>query len=118
MHGTWVNLDPPRRLTDWERRVVERLSPQATEEAIEGLRVIDHCGCGCASVGFANVAHVPVGEAEAADSDGELSWVMLFADREEQILATLDVIRPDGRPIRELPNVDQLSIVKTSAWSS
>jgi hypothetical protein len=38
---------------------------------------------------------------------------MLFADRDEQMLATLDVIRPDGRPIRELPDVDQLRIIKT-----
>jgi hypothetical protein len=67
-----------------------------------------------ASLGL-NVAHVRVGEADAADSDGALISVMLFADREEQVLATLDVIRSDGRPIRELPDADQLSNIRTSA---
>jgi hypothetical protein len=114
--GEWIVVDPPRELSPWERDVVARLAPEASEEAVEEIRVTDRCGCGCSSVGFAEFEHFPVAEGEAADTDGTAIWVMLFADRDETRLATLDVLRADGQPIQKLPPVAELEGLKTSAW--
>jgi hypothetical protein len=42
---------------------------------------------------------------------------MLFADRQQRILATLDVLRADGHPIQELPRVTNLVVSNTSKWA-
>ena len=115
--GAWSAVDPPRFLTAWERHVVARLAPHAGHDAIGAIRVTDRCTCGCSSIGFSNVDHFPVAEAEAIDSDGTPIWVMLFADRDEQTLATLDVLRADGQPIHELPSVEQFAVSRTSVWA-
>src|SRR5437762_7741856 len=101
----WVRVDPPRPLTEWEKRAVARLAPDAEQAAIDAIRVTDQCACGCSSVGFSDVKHFKSAEAEAMDSDGTPIWVMLFADRDERVLATLDVLRADGQPIQELPSI-------------
>jgi hypothetical protein len=115
--GDLVRVVPPRPLTEWEKRVVARLAPDAEEAAINALRVTDRCGCGCSSVGFSDVAHFSAAEAEAVDSDGTPIWVMLFADRDERVLATLDVFRADSQPIQELPAANDLVVTGTSPWT-
>jgi hypothetical protein len=63
------------------------------------------------------VPHFLVAEAEAADEDGQLVWVMLFAGDDERTLATLDVLRADGRRLQKRPDPATLTIVKTSSWA-
>jgi hypothetical protein len=115
--GDRISVDPPRPLTEWEKRVVARLAPDAEEAAIDAIRVTDHCGCGCSSIGFSDVAHFPAAEAEAVDNDGTPIWVMLFADRDQRVLATLDVLRADSQPIHKLPPANDLAVKATSAWT-
>jgi hypothetical protein len=116
VHDVSEPVDPPRPLTEWEKEVVVLLAPNAPARAIDAIRVTDRCACGCASVGFSEVPHFPAGEAEGADDDGVPIWVMLFADREQRMLATLDVLRADGQPIQELPRVTSLVVSNTSKW--
>jgi hypothetical protein len=68
-------------------------------------------------VGFSEVRHFPVAEAEAADADGFPISVMLFASSDETVLATLDVLRVDGGPIQRLPSPEDLNVKRTSSWS-
>jgi hypothetical protein len=42
---------------------------------------------------------------------------MLFADRDERMLATLDVLRVDSQPIHKLPAANDLAVTATSAWT-
>jgi hypothetical protein len=42
---------------------------------------------------------------------------MLFADRDERVLATLEVLRADSQPIHELPTANDLAVTATSAWT-
>ena len=62
-------VDPPRPLTPWERRVIALLAPQAPVGRIDALRVFERCACGCASVSFRPSVreHFLVGEAVAVD---------------------------------------------------
>ncbi|MDX6450591.1 MAG: hypothetical protein QOH16_640 [Gaiellaceae bacterium] len=117
VHDVWKPLDPPRALTAWEKKVIGLLAPNAPARAIEAVLVTDRCGCGCSSVGFSDVAHFPAGEADASDDDGVPISVMLFADREQEILATLDVLRADGQPIHDLPPVERFVVSNTSSWT-
>src|SRR5262249_12912001 len=114
--GTWIAVDPPRELSRWERDVIARLVPHARSGALDALRVTDRCGCGRSSAGFSGVDHVRVAEGQAVDADRETIWIMLFADRDEQTLATLDVMRADGQPIAALPSPDEIAVLRTSQW--
>jgi hypothetical protein len=117
MSGSWESVDPPRTLTQWERRVLVRLAPDAQGHAVDALRVVERCGCGCSSVGLGDVEpHFPAAEGEATDGDGTPIWVMLFADREQDALATLDVQRADGQPIEKLPQPEAIAVSKVSIW--
>jgi hypothetical protein len=116
MTGSWTPVDP-RALSPWEAAILARLAPDADHDAIGRVQVIDRCDCGCSSVGFSHVPHFPVAEAEAADEDGELVWVMLFAGDDGGTLATLDVLRADGRPLRKRPDPGDLTILSTSPWA-
>jgi hypothetical protein len=113
----WVHVDPPRPLTEWEKSAVAVLAPHAQQAAIDAIRVTDRCTCGCSSVAFIDVKHFKAAEAEAVDGDSTPIWVMLFADRDEQVLATLDILRADGQPIQELPSIADLAVSGTSAWT-
>jgi hypothetical protein len=117
VHHVSEPVDPPRALTEWEKQVIGLLAPDASARAIEAVRVTDRCACGCSSVGFSEVPHFPAAEAEALDDDGVPILVMLFADREQEILATLDVLRADDEPIQDLPRVDNLVVSNTSRWT-
>jgi hypothetical protein len=69
------------------------------------------------SVGFGDgEAHFPVAEGEVTDVEGTPIWVMLFADRDQHALASLDVLRADGQPIEKLPQPDAIAISKVSKW--
>ena len=57
-----------------------------------------------------------VAHSEASDVDGMTIWVMLFADRDQDALASLDVLRADGQPIQKLPQPDSIAIRKASKW--
>jgi hypothetical protein len=117
MAGSWEPVEPPRPLTQWEKRVLARLAPNASGHAVDAVRVVERCACGCSSVGLGDVEpHFPAAEAEATDVDGMSIWVMLFANRDQDALASLDVLRADGQPIRKLPQSDAILISKVSKW--
>jgi hypothetical protein len=117
MAGSWEPVEPPRPLTQWEKRVLARLAPNASGHAVDAVRVVERCACGCSSVGLGDVEpHFPAAEAEATDVDGMTIWVMLFAARDQDALASLDVLRADGQPIRKLPQSDAIVISKVSKW--
>jgi hypothetical protein len=117
MSGSWEPVEPPRPLTQWEKRVLVRLAPDAPGQAVDAVRVVERCVCGCSSVGLGDVEpHFPVAEGEVTDVDGTPIWLMLFADRNQDALASLDVLRADSQPIRELPQPDAIAISKVSKW--
>jgi hypothetical protein len=117
VHDVSVPVDPPRALTAWEKEVVALLAPHASARAIEAIRVTDRCVCGCSSVGFSHVPHFPAAHAEARDADGVPIWVMLFADRDQERLATLDVLRADSDVIHDLPPAESFVVSNTSTWT-
>lgn len=108
--GCIEKIDPPRRLTPWERETLELLLPDGWPDRIAELEVHEGCTCGCASVSFRPTVrqHHLVAEASGADADGMTIWVLLFGHPDHHELDEVDVQRADGRPIIQLPVVEEL----------
>src|SRR5690348_9313333 len=115
MPSDWEPVDPPQPLTTWQRAVIGRLAPGCRGAALTALRVTDSCRCGCSSVGLSPVEAWPAAEAHGDDTDGFDVLVMLFANREQTQLSTLDVLRLDGEPIKRLPPPESLTVDYTSS---
>ncbi len=112
-------INPPRPLTAWEDAILQRLAPEASDAAIDNLRLTGRCICGCMSIAFEFDGPTRLaGEAEALDDDGIVLSVSFLTDMTETHAAWLEIQRPDGGPVKRAPDPAQITILSTSHWGS
>ncbi len=123
---------PPRQLTQWEWRLVERLLSKPSDsrdellQQLDSVRVTAEC-LHCPSIElavdekFPNEAltshgarhliglHEKVSELSGKDVDGMEVWALLFV--QEGKLVELEVLRADGRPFLSLPDPESFELL-------
>jgi hypothetical protein len=110
----------PRPLRESEKAILRRLAPEASVAAIDGLRAVGRCVCGCHTIGFDSdvKSGTLAGDASAEDLDGVPIMVSFDTDEAETEAYMLELQRADGAPLGRLPNPEDLIVRKASGWGA
>jgi hypothetical protein len=110
----------PRPLSESEKAILHRLAPHASMAAIDGLRAVARCVCGCHSIGFHRDVKSGTlsGDATADDLDGVTILISFDTDKAETEAYTLELQRADGEGLARLPEPEGLTVLRASRWGA
>lgn len=109
-----------RPLSQSEKAILRRLAPSASVVAVDNLRAVARCVCGCHTIGFHNDVKSGTlsGDATADDLDGVAILISFDTDEAETEAYTLELQRADGERLTRLPEPEDLTVLRASRWGA